>query len=83
MVQQQEGVLFEIVISSISYGFIIPDANPDFSTDGKKTSNIFIISVCPPDCHQVQRFQIPQGGRKGNILALALILRSSLTLLTE
>lgn len=57
------------------YGFIIPDANPDFSTDGRGANCRVIDSVCPPDCYQIEWIQIPEGGRKGGKMHGSVICR--------
>lgn len=49
VVQQQEGVVFFPHFFISRYGFIIPDANPDVSTDGIVIISMLIISFRSPD----------------------------------
>lgn len=51
MVQQQEGVYFVPHFFITRYGFIIPDANPDVSTDGIGIFSVVTISFRSPDFH--------------------------------
>ena len=51
MVQQQEGVHDNVLFLYISYGFIIPDANPDISSDGIIQLLYIMNSLCPSNLY--------------------------------